>query len=425
MADLDVYLYGRRVGQLLLDSSRRFVFQYDESWLASGNALPLSLALPLRKEPYPDDEARPFFANLLPESSVRRALARRLGISEENDFALLEAIGGECAGAVTVLPSGTELPATGKYQPLTDEELIARVDSLPNRPFLVGEEGVRLSLAGAQNKLPVYLEEERIYLPLGEYPSSHILKPNIPDYEDTVINEAFCMRLAANMGLLVPKVEIRSFDHLQVYIIERFDREISDQGNLVRIHQEDFCQALGVPPDAKYEKEGGPGLAKCFALIRNYSTQPAADVKKLLAWVVFNYLIGNADAHAKNISLLLPEEGPRLAPFYDLMCTAVYPAITDRMAMSVGGKDDPKWIIARYWEQFADDIGVRPKMVKDTVLDMADLIVEVAQEVKGEFEKRYGIHKIVQQICDVIAQRSKKLKTAFDAVSATEEAGDS
>ncbi len=410
MVDLDVYLYGRRVGQLQLDSSRRFVFQYDESWLASGNALPLSLALPPRREPYSDDEARPFFANLLPEADIRRAIARRLGISEKNDFALLEAIGGECAGAVTVLPAGTELPINGEYRSLTDEALIELVESLPDRPFLAGEEGVRLSLAGAQNKLPVYLDGGRIFLPSGGYPSSHILKPNIPGHEDTVINEAFCMRLATTMGLSVPKVEIRFIDHLQVYIIERYDRKISDSGNPVRIHQEDFCQALGVSPDAKYEKEGGPGLAQCFELIRHYSIQPAADVKKLLAWVVFNYLIGNADAHAKNISLLLPEEGPRLAPFYDLMCTAVYPALTDRMAMSVGGKDDPKWVIARYWERFADDIGVKPRLVRKTVLDMADLINEVAKEVKGEIEKRYSTFEILQQICNVIEYRSRKLK---------------
>jgi len=424
MADLDVYLYGRRVGQLQLDSSRRFVFQYDRSWLEAENALPLSLALQPREEPYRDDEARPFFANLLPEAGIRRTITRRLGISEENDFALLEAIGGECAGAVTVLPSGTELPATGNYQALTDEALIDLVGSLPKRPFLAGEEGVRLSLAGAQNKLPIYLEGERICLPLGANPSSHILKPNIPDHEDTVINEAFCMKLAANMGLSVPKVEIRFIDDLQVYIIQRYDREVSNKGNLVRIHQEDFCQALSVLPDAKYEKEGGPGLVQCFDLIRNYSTQPAADVKKLLAWVVFNYLIGNADAHAKNISLLLPDEGPRLAPFYDLMCTAVYPALTDRMAMAVGGKGDPKWIIARYWDQFANDIAVRPRLVKETVLDMAGLIVEVASEVKGEFEKRYGVIEILQQICDVIEYRSKKLETAFDVAPEDEEASD-
>ncbi len=413
MADLDVYLHGRRVGHLQLDSSRRFVFQYDDAWLAAETELPLSLALPLRREPYPDDEARPFFANLLPEANIRRAITNRLGISEENDFALLEAIGGECAGAVTVIPRGTELPVTRAYQPLSDKALIALVDSLADHPFLAGEEGVRLSLAGAQNKLPVYLDGGRICLPLGAYPSSHILKPNIPGYEDTVINEAFCMRLAALMGLPVPKVEIQFTDHLRIYIIERYDREVSQSGNLDRIHQEDFCQALGVPPGAKYEKEGGPGLAQCFELIRRYSIQPAADVKTLLAWVVFNYLIGNADAHAKNISLLLPEEGPRLAPFYDLMCTAVYPELTDRMAMSVGGKNKPDWIIARYWEQFADDIGIKPRLVSDTILGMADLVDSVAQELKGEFEKRYGAFKILQQICDVIGHRSQKMKTAF------------
>ena len=152
MADLDVYLHGRRVGHLQLDSSRRFVFQYDDAWLVAETELPLSLALPLRSEPYPDDEARPFFANLLPEANIRRAITNRLGISEENDFALLEAIGGECAGAVTVLPGGLKLPVTGEYQSLTDEALTDLVDSLPNRPFLVGEEGVRLSLAGARSE---------------------------------------------------------------------------------------------------------------------------------------------------------------------------------------------------------------------------------------------------------------------------------
>jgi serine/threonine-protein kinase HipA len=416
-ADLDVYLYERRVGQLHLDPRHRFVFQYDRAWLAAGDALPLSLALPAREQPYADDEAKPFFANLLPESGVRRVIAHRLGISENNDYALLEAIGGECAGAVTVLPAGTELAVSGEYRCLTDDDLIALVESLPGRPFLAGEAGVRLSLAGAQNKLPVYMTTDSICLPTGAYPSSHILKPDIPDYEDTVINEAFCMRLAAGMGLSVPEVEVRFPGHLPVYIVQRYDREFTDQGSLVRIHQEDFCQALGVPPDAKYEKEGGPGLAPCFALIRNYSTQPAADVKKLLVWVIFNYLIGNADAHAKNISLLLPEEGPRLAPFYDLMCTAVYPELTDRLAMSVGGKDDPKWIIGRYWERFAGDIGVKPRLVKASILDMAYRIVKLASELKAGFATRYGVYKVVQQICDVIEYRSQKLQTAFDAAS--------
>ncbi len=405
-ATLVVYFQGVPVGRLWLDERRRFVFQYETGWALNPKAVPLSLSLPLRVEPFEDDLPRPFFSNLLPEAAIRQAVARKLGISEQNDFALLEAIGGECAGAVSVLPEG-EMPASGReYMPLDERQLHEVVKALPSRPLLAGEEGVRLSLAGAQNKLPVYIEDDRIFLPKGGSPSSHILKPPIRDLDGTVDNEAFCMMLAGKMGLPVPDTKVlRGMDTL--FLIERYDRRHDDQGNLVRLHQEDFCQALGVSPDQKYESEGGPSFKRCFARLKEHSASPAADQKALLNWVVFNLLIGNADAHAKNLALLFTDDGPRLAPFYDLLCTAIYEGVTDKLAMKVGGENRPDWIQARHWERFAEDVGIKSWLVTATLRRMAEGIIKDAGDVSGRFEKEHSKSGIIQKILAVIKKRAR------------------
>jgi serine/threonine-protein kinase HipA len=193
---LDVHLRDQKVGRLWLDEKRRFVFQYDAGWIHQKGAVPLSLHLPLRAESYPDELARPFFSNLLPEADIKRVIAQRLQISESNDLAMLSSIGGECAGAVSLLPSGVTPTVKPGYRELNEKELHEIISDLPRRPLMAGVEGMRLSLAGAQNKLPVYMEDDRIFIASGNAPSSHILKPPIRDLEDTVGNEAFCMMLA-------------------------------------------------------------------------------------------------------------------------------------------------------------------------------------------------------------------------------------
>lgn len=420
---LTVYLRNERVGRLWLEN-RRFAFQYDEAWLASGHALPLSLALPLRAEIYADNTARPFFANLLPESDLRKLIARRLGLSEGNDFALLEAIGGECAGAVSLMHDGAELAEVGEYRPLSNEELNALVRELPKRPLLAGEAGIRLSLAGVQNKLPVYYDEAagRVSLPKGNLPSLHILKTPIAQFADTVENEAFCMQLAARMGLLVPKATILH-QEIPLYLVDRYDREVGADGKIRRLHQEDFCQALGIPPDQKYEKEGGPSLQACFRLLRDNSIRPALDIKTLQQWVIFNTLIGNADAHGKNISLLLGDQGPQLAPFYDLMCTAIYEGLDNRMAMKIGGEDRPDWIIARRWEQFAKEIGVNYKMVRQILTEMANVIVPTAQALQQTFSAQHGECATISKIIALIEQRAHKVHTSLAATQQTSTSG--
>ena len=326
------------------------------------SSTPLSQSLPLRAEPFDDRATRPFFAGLLPEGDKRRLIAQALQVSRQNDFALLDGIGGECAGAVTLLEPG-QTPAVANMVTATrwldDADLLRLLDDMPQRPMLAGQQGLRLSLAGAQDKLPVVATDDgRIGLPLNGAPSTHILKPAITGVDGSVFNEAFCMTLAAALKLNVATVRIQRVADRQFLLVQRYDRlptvETSAEASSVagaapsdrapvpaphpqpptRLHQEDFCQALGVPPEHKYQNEGGPDLAQCFALLRQATRPSAPHILRLLDKVVFNALIGNHDAHGKNFSILYGHTGAGLAPLYDALSTAVYPHLTDKMAIS-------------------------------------------------------------------------------------------
>ncbi|MDH5728857.1 MAG: type II toxin-antitoxin system HipA family toxin, partial [Gammaproteobacteria bacterium] len=282
------------------------------------------------------------------------------------------------------------------------------IQAIPTRPLLAGEAGIRLSLAGAQNKLPIRYRNGQVSLPYGRAASTHIIKPAITHYESSVMNEWFCMRLAKLMDLPVPDVLIIGTE-TPVYCVERYDRIIVTDEHVERLHQEDFCQALGVAADVKYEKEGGPSLRDCFGLIRSASIQPAKDLNTALKWVVFNYLIGNADAHAKNIALLLTQQGPRLAPFYDLMCTAIYEGLSDRLAMKIGNEDRPDWVIERRWNDMANDLEIDYKLVRRLLAAMSHKITNVAAQLQDHCSSRYGSRDTIVQINKVIAQRVTKV----------------
>ncbi len=371
---LTVCLHGRAVGSLAQDAAGKLTFTYATAWLADPANPPLSLALPLKPEPFDDAGTKPFFANLLPDAEVRRHLAESLGLSEGNDFALLRAVGGDCAGAVSVLPPGVELPQGGSFRPVAKARLAKLLDELPQRPLLADgdDDEIRLSLAGAQYKLPVFVaSDDNVFLPVGSYASSHILKPPNKTFPDLVANEFFCMRLAEAAGLPVPKVSVRQVG-FPVYQIERYDRAPASPSPL-RLHQEDFCQALGLGPDQKYEAEGGPTLARCFQLVDEVSVQPAVDRLALLRWTIFNLLVGNADAHAKNLSLLL-EGGPKLAPFYDLVSTAIVPRLSKKQAMRIGGENEWIKVHAKRWDRFAEETNMTPRLVRDEVAKLAEAL---------------------------------------------------
>ncbi|HEY6874201.1 MAG TPA: type II toxin-antitoxin system HipA family toxin [Geobacteraceae bacterium] len=375
------------VGRLWLDEKKRFCFQYDKEWLEQSK-IPLSLSLPLRPDPYLDDESHPFFANLLPEEKIRAVIARNLGVSVNNDFGLLERIGGDCAGAVSLFTeTGKPKLEPSRYRQLSPDELAAIIRELPRRPLLAGEKGIRLSLAGAQKKLPIFYDDERFYLGYGNLPSNYIIKPAIEDLDGTVENEAFCMALAQEVGLEVPRSFIYQHEDTRVFVVKRYDR-VTRADETRRLHQEDFCQALGVPPEFKYETEGGPSLVACFNLLRNASTKSGKDVLSLLNWVIFNYLIGNSDAHGKNLSLLLLPEGPMLAPFYDLLSTRIYAhyGLAEGLAMKIGGENDPGAIRKKHWELFAEEVRIKPRLVLTRVADLAQKIQAARLQLfKGAF----------------------------------------
>lgn len=404
---LEVWLFNDHVGTLSLVDGR-LNFCYAPDWLLHKDAVALSASLPLQAEPFDDRKTRPFFSGLLPEGQMRRLIAQQFQVSDQNDFALLDHIGGECAGAVTFLKPGQALPVPARsddVQWLSDEEVIAILDELPRRPMLAGKDGLRLSLAGAQDKLPVVFDGARIGLPLNGTPSSHILKPAIHAVENSVINEGFCMALAEAMQLKPAKSKVRQVMNRAFLLVERYDRMIDAQGHRQRLHQEDFCQALGVVPEMKYQNEGGPGLAQCFDLVRSSTRPSAPQVLRLLDYVIFNALIGNHDAHAKNFSLLYSGKAPVLAPFYDTLSTAVYPTLTQKMAMKIGSKYKFTEVQARHWEQFAEGAGFTKAQAKRRILELAKSLPATARKLQSDPERGFVGHDVVEQISTVIEQR--------------------
>jgi len=378
---LNVFLHQNLTGQLEQDRHGRISFRYDSSWLDSDDAIPLSQSLPLREAAFDSRECQGFFAGVLPEEENRKLIAAILGVSSQNDFSLLEQIGGECAGAVSFLPQGeTPSKTQDSYQLLSEEELAGVLRELPSRPLMAGRKDIRLSLAGAQNKLAVRADDQGISLPLHGSPSTHILKPAPAHFPDLVSNEFFCMSLAKQAGLTTANASVGSANGIEFLLMERYDREIEANGKITRLHQEDFCQALGRSPLTKYQNEGGPSLAESFQLLRQVSSAPTIDVITLLEAVVFNFLIGNNDAHGKNFSLLYPGRNQtRMTPLYDLVSTTVYPDLSPKMAMKIGSKYIPRDLRSRHWQTLLNEAGVSETAARKRLL----LFAQKVQQLSG------------------------------------------
>ena len=392
MKTLIVYFHSRKIGTLTQDSIGKYSFQYDSEWIREPSAHPLSQSLPLREEAYEEKECAGYFGGLLPEDFNRDLIARNIGITGGNDYAMLKVIGGECAGAVTILDPEQEITVREhSYHPVSQEELETILETLPNKPLLAGEAEVRLSLAGAQNKLAVVHDKNGFALPLHESPSTHILKPEVKGFPGLVENEATCMELAKKAGLPTATVDAIQIGPHRCLMVERYDR-IGEGEQLHRLHQEDFCQAMGISSRYKYQNEGGPTLEQCFQLVRESSSRPAKDLITLFEAVLFNYLIGNNDAHGKNFSLIYRPSGDQLrielAPLYDLVSTAAYPGLSPRMAMKIGSKYNPADLRLRHWESYWETIGFSSKQANrqtHNFLERVDqLLPDVASSKMGE-----------------------------------------
>lgn len=410
---LDVWCFGDKAG-LLTDNLESLDFQYEEVWRDAGRP-PLSQSLPLDGS-FSARAVGAFFGGLLPEGDIRAAIAGWFGVSDDNDFSLLEKIGGDCAGAISLYPPGlTPADRPPGIDWLEEEDLERSIVDLPRRPMILSEQGeYRLSLAGVQDKLPVVAEEGRLGLPVGSQPSSHIIKAPISWLSATVLNEAFCLAVGRELGLECVDAEPRRIGDAEFLLVERYDRVRGLDGTLMRLHQEDFCQALGIPSARKYENEGGPSLVNCVELVRQVSRTPAEDLPRFLDSWALSYLAGNHDAHGKNYSLLYDPEGTRLAPAYDVLSSISYLKIEDmdkKMAMKVGGENRPDYLRSRHIDRFLKEAGLGRAASRRRLGDLAARASAAVSRVSDRFARLYWWDEAaMNRVVEVFTGRARHLQ---------------
>jgi serine/threonine-protein kinase HipA len=406
---LNVWHDSQLVGKLFRNALDQIGFQYDKKWVHDG--FPVSQQLPLATVEYTPQEgiAHRFFANLLPEANARRHLIRDLKISN-SDFELLKTLGGECAGALSILPEDHTIIVKTHYKKLTDEDLykiILRKGSTVG--FTTEKNRPRLSLAGAQDKCAVYFDGKHYFLPTDVAPSTHILKFEVTGYRHIPAYEYFLTQLAKAIDLPVVNCELKKIGVHYFLFIERYDRIIQHDKKIHRLHQEDFCQALGVSYSQKYQQEGGPSFQDCFQFIRKVSAKPLIDTENLLKWQIFNVLSGNSDGHAKNLSIIYEQQKyVHLAPFYDLVCTRAIERIDSRLAFSVGGEFNPDRIGMTHWENLASACQIGKPYLKKLLKQIASTLINNIEVVKTNFENEHGTYAALQRVEMVVTKRCKK-----------------
>jgi serine/threonine-protein kinase HipA len=411
MAGLPVYFEQRLVGTIDVSKTGPG-FTYDEGWIRLRGAFPISTTMPLRHDGVGPDIFLPWAANLLPENEQLRTVGQLLGMARSDVIGLLSAIGGDTAGALSIGQPGRT--SSVQWRPLaTPDELEAVLEDLPNKPFLVGEEGVSMSLAGAQSKLAVAVDEShRICIPMNGSPSTHILKPDAPRLPGGVQNEAFCLTLARRMKIPAPEVTTGMAGKRTFLLVKRYDRT-DVGGRWRRLHQEDYCQALGLPPSAKYESNQtgirGPNLKDMFEVTRRYL--PATEIIRLLDLVVLNILCCNTDAHAKNYSIMIRGNGASLAPVYDIMCGEVWGNVTKNLAQTIAGKSRGDDIKGRDWQRFARECGLNPRQVVDRVVALTKSAIAEAEGAAAEVAAMPGgDHEILGATRQAVERRAGALQ---------------
>jgi serine/threonine-protein kinase HipA len=420
MTALDVYLHRDLVGELERGDQARLTFRYRPEWVERGGE-GLSMSLPVREEPFSDEECRPFFAGLLPEGEFLRSIARFFQVSAENPFSVLQEIGGECAGAVSLASPGSKPPFLNAAGPrwLGGGELEHLLEGMPSPALLpdAGEEGegFRLSLAGTRDKLPVLCEEGQIGITRGRPPSTHIIKKPVAELPAMVANEAYCLALAAESGLSTAAATPLAAGEQEGLLVRRYDRRQVDSEEVTRIHQEDFCQALGILPGFKYQAEGGPDIAACARLIRERVSAPAVDLPAFLDALLFNLLIGNTDAHGKNFSLLLDGEGaPRLAPLYDLLSARAYWPFRRKMAMKYGGEYRGDRIRGRHLERLANEMEISPAAVRRQARQAGERVLAAAPQARERLPRPWADAALLDSIDRLIEEADEELHRAAD-----------
>ncbi|MBI1891402.1 MAG: type II toxin-antitoxin system HipA family toxin [Burkholderiales bacterium] len=413
---LDIYRNDRMVGTLFDETPLRF--RYADAWMQANDEEPIAPTIGLQQQEHTGGLVYAYFENLLPEGDLRRYLS--ISRHATSVFGLLSAVAGDTASGLSLLPAG-EKPGPRRYLS-TDWETIAKSLHDPAKAPLIAwnaEDG-RISLAGAQDKMLLLLTPEGMpAIPQDSAPSTHILKPDIvrlPKVWATALNETFVMKLASKLSLETAEVSYQPI--VKACLVERYDRTVNKQGELIRLHQLDLCQLAGKSSEIKYESDGGPTLAQCRELLQQNNV-PARDLKRLLEWIFFNLYVGNNDSHAKNLAVLYTtNEGPRLAPFYDLMSTTMYAGLSKNFAFSIGGEFNPWKMQAAHIESTAEQLGFKKKYVFNIAARIAenllDKIVSVTEELSSVAQsgtEKTMLHRLQQSI----ANNTKKLNKRWTA----------
>lgn len=436
MSSLRVFAGGQWMGSLDVIEGR-WTFEYAAGWGAHA----LSPSFPLITRHFQDTtdlrQVEWFFENLLPEGRLRDLIASRDRIDPRDTWALLVRHGQDTAGALSLIPD--ELPESSfreSFVPLSQEELQAKIEDARKRnlPLMASWNEIRMSLAGAQEKLGLRIGAHgAMFLPEGTAASTHIVKPEnaSADFLFCPANEFFCMRLAAELKVPVPIVDLLHLPEA-LYVIERFDREVMTKGKVEsdnsvrRLHQVDLCQTLGVSPSKKYESEGGLGLQHLFEVLHGtFIDRPAVAINAVVQWIAFNYLVGNLDAHAKNIAFLMRGQKAEVAPFYDMLCVEAYlPRAT--MSMAIAGENKPGWVEGVHWDAMAFEARVAPRLVRSVLTKIVERIPEGISRVIGDerftsSERdfiRERVLPVIEERCSFVAEAIKGRQATLQEVLA-------
>ncbi|MER1940113.1 MULTISPECIES: type II toxin-antitoxin system HipA family toxin [unclassified Castellaniella] len=405
-----LYVYQGRQHIGILHDEHPLRFSYQPQWLQTGNAQPIAPAFPLQEGDFSGPPVTAFFENLLPEGPVRRLLQASRHTSTV--FGLLRSVAGDTAGSLTLLPPG-ETPAPPAYQRTTWQHISQQLRQgtapalgAPSQPDR------RISLAGAQTKLLLMIfPDGQPAFPLGAAPSSHILKPDIqglPGVWASALNETLVMNLAAVLGLGTAQAQYQP--DTQACLIQRYDRHAEPNGSLTRLHQLDLCQLAGIPSGTKYEADGGPSLADCRRLLQDIGI-PAKDLKRLVQWIIFNLFVGNHDSHAKNLSVLATPHGWQLAPFYDLMCTTLYPGLARQFAFKIGNTNLPGQIGVTQLRQLSHALGLTPGYVLQLAKELYHALPSALDLVAHKLSDQTPTgtpNTLIQRLDQKIRQESRK-----------------
>ncbi|OSP53714.1 HipA domain-containing protein [Pseudoruegeria sp. SK021] len=357
---MKIYYESREVAEIAPGKDGAATLTYNADWQGTRGAFPISTRMPLEVANHGAGEILPWVANLLPESQQLEMVARATGASQADPLALLASIGRDTSGAMSFSERGFARMTTRE---VPDEAALVRIiQELPKKPFLVGEDGVSMSLAGVQSKIGVHVGADGVIsIPVEGAPSTWILKPDAANLPGGVYNEALCLRLAALIGLAAPEVRVGRAGARRYLLVKRYDRR--QQGDSWRrLHQEDMCQALGRLPSAKYERnetgQRGPTVRDIVGVMR--TLDPLRGVLSIFDYVIFNAIACNTDAHAKNYSVMVTASGASLAPIYDVMCAKLWPSITSKQAMSLATKWEGDYFKGRHWQREAALCGLNP-----------------------------------------------------------------